>query len=156
MFFCFSFSLNSIACLYICLKLLGHSPMENQSCNERGRKMGLKVNSSFQTILSESRSFTRDGKIDRILCPFSGRFHFTYDVNDGTENVVECPDSKSTISNCPKGSELDLRYFNMLTFSQFDLCYNNILLSTFFRCDTKYPGRFITFIFFLNQSRPFF
>lgn len=65
----------------------------------------------FKIILSpaESRSFTQDGLIDRVFCPISGRYSFTYDVNDGTESSVECPEATSELSNCPKGSELQLR-----------------------------------------------
>ncbi|KAG7157070.1 hypothetical protein Hamer_G019296 [Homarus americanus] len=70
----------------------------------------IKANRASEIMLYKSRSFTQDGQIDRVFCPISGRFRFTYDVNDGTESSVECPDPTSELSNCPMGSELQLRF----------------------------------------------
>ncbi|XP_071516653.1 uncharacterized protein [Panulirus ornatus] len=70
----------------------------------------IKAKRASEIMLYKSRSFTQDGLIDRVFCPISGRYRFTYDVNDGTESSVECPDPTSELSNCPKGSELQLRF----------------------------------------------
>ncbi|XP_045116252.1 uncharacterized protein LOC123507441 isoform X3 [Portunus trituberculatus] len=70
----------------------------------------IKTRRVSEIMLYKSRSFTQDGLIDRVFCPINGRFHFTYDVNDGTESSVECPEPSSELSNCPRGSELQLRF----------------------------------------------
>lgn len=73
-----------------------------------------------EIMLYKSRSFTQDGLIDRVFCPINGRYRFTYDVNDGTENSIECPEPSSELSNCPKGSQLQLR-FRRCTFGELDM-----------------------------------
>ncbi|KAK8745085.1 hypothetical protein OTU49_000454 [Cherax quadricarinatus] len=70
----------------------------------------VKTKRASEIMLYKSRSFTQDGLIDRVFCPINGRFRFTYDVNDGTESSVECPEATSELSNCPRGSELQLRF----------------------------------------------
>ncbi|ROT66766.1 hypothetical protein C7M84_015192 [Penaeus vannamei] len=53
--------------------------------------------------------YTSPGRlIDRVFCPINGRYRFTYDVNDGTESTVECPEPSSELSNCPKGSQFQV------------------------------------------------
>lgn len=49
-------------------------------------------------------------------CPLSGNYVFTYSVNDGlldlnvAENVNECHEPVSELSNCPTGYGLNLRF----------------------------------------------
>ncbi|XP_043225565.1 uncharacterized protein LOC122383321 [Amphibalanus amphitrite] len=45
-----------------------------------------------------------------VYCPISGRFSFSYDIDDGTESVTECANSDSQISNCPLGFGLHLNF----------------------------------------------
>ena len=45
------------------------------------------------------------------LCPVSGRFHFVYNVNDGSESNMECPvKSVSRLDTCPSGAVMALRF----------------------------------------------
>nr|XP_045585367.1 uncharacterized protein LOC123747308 [Procambarus clarkii] len=80
----------------------------------------IKARRASEIMLYKSRSFTQDGLIDRVFCPINGRFRLTYDVNDGTESAVECPEPTSELSNCPKGSELQLR-FRRCSFGELDM-----------------------------------
>ncbi|KAK7056584.1 hypothetical protein SK128_000487, partial [Halocaridina rubra] len=73
-----------------------------------------------EIMLYKSRSFTQDGLIDQVFCPINGRYRFTYDVNDGTESSIECPEPSSELSNCPKGSRLQLR-FRRCSFGELDM-----------------------------------
>ncbi|CAL4076482.1 unnamed protein product [Meganyctiphanes norvegica] len=73
-----------------------------------------------EIMLYKSRSFTQDGLIDREFCPINGRYRYTYNVNDGTENAIECPEPTSEVSNCPRGSQLQLR-FRRCTFGELDM-----------------------------------
>ena len=63
----------------------------------------------FCEFIPESRSFTEQGSIERLSCPINGQFHFTYNIDDGTEDVRECPQSTSALANCPRSSELQIR-----------------------------------------------
>ncbi|XP_047477451.1 uncharacterized protein LOC125031053 [Penaeus chinensis] len=80
----------------------------------------IKTKRAREIMLYKSRSFTQDGLIDRVFCPINGRYRFTYDVNDGTESTVECPEPSSELSNCPKGSQLQLR-FRRCSFGELDM-----------------------------------
>lgn len=52
-----------------------------------------------------------DGEdVIKEYCPISGRFDFTYNVNDGLENKQECPNSVSELNNCPSGNALNVRF----------------------------------------------
>ncbi|KAK3910670.1 Elongation factor 4 [Frankliniella fusca] len=52
-----------------------------------------------------------DGEdVIKEYCPISGRFDFTYNVNDGLENKQECPNSVSELNNCPNGNALNVRF----------------------------------------------
>lgn len=61
---------------------------------------------------------TGDPVVAQEYCPVNGRFVFTYSVNDGladdhvnvAENVNECHEPVSELSNCPYGFGLGLRF----------------------------------------------
>ncbi|XP_076029973.1 uncharacterized protein LOC143018485 [Oratosquilla oratoria] len=72
-----------------------------------------------EIMLYKSRSFSREGLIDRIHCPIDGRYRFTYNLNDGTEDTVECPEPFSQVANCPHGSQLQLS-FRRCSFGQLE------------------------------------
>ncbi|XP_015121928.1 uncharacterized protein LOC107044529 isoform X2 [Diachasma alloeum] len=44
------------------------------------------------------------------FCPIAGRYHFKYDINDGSEEKVECNTFSSDLENCPDGSIFRLQF----------------------------------------------
>nr|CAD7405108.1 unnamed protein product [Timema cristinae] len=64
---------------------------------------------SKEILLYKTQDFGSRG-IHQEYCPINGRFTYIYNVNDGLENNVECPDPVSELDNCPSGSELNLRF----------------------------------------------
>mgnify|MGYP006897446572 CR=1 FL=1 len=97
---------------------------------------------------SESRSFTQDGSIERVFCPFSGNFRFTYDINEGPEDIKECAQATSTIQNCPRASELEIKWAYYITWT----CTENIwrfssVCSLFFLNKSTNENPFSTFRF---------
>lgn len=78
------------------------------------------------TVFStETREF--DGQdIRREYCPINGRYKLTYNVDDGLEDKIECPQPDSVLDNCPSGSAMNLRFRkcsfeNHGKFTEFDL-----------------------------------
>lgn len=52
-----------------------------------------------------------DGQdIHREYCPINGRYSFTYNIDDGNEDRVECSGNYSELDNCPSGSAINLRF----------------------------------------------
>lgn len=59
--------------------------------------------------VTETREF--DGQdIRREYCPINGRYKLTYNVDDGLEDKIECPQPDSVLDNCPSGSAMNLRF----------------------------------------------
>ncbi|XP_034935271.1 uncharacterized protein [Chelonus insularis] len=44
------------------------------------------------------------------FCPIAGRYHFKYNINDGTEDDMECNTFSSSLDNCPDGSIFRLQF----------------------------------------------
>ena len=64
-----------------------------------------------------------DGEdVIKEYCPVSGRFTFTYNVNDGLENKHECPTPASELDNCPNGNALNVR-FRSCSFENHDITF---------------------------------
>ncbi|XP_043225556.1 uncharacterized protein LOC122383317 [Amphibalanus amphitrite] len=63
-----------------------------------------------ELMLYKVRSPTNEEHKHPVYCPISGRFSFSYDIDDGTESVTECANSDSQISNCPLGFGLHLNF----------------------------------------------
>ncbi|XP_037050218.1 uncharacterized protein LOC119084372 isoform X1 [Bradysia coprophila] len=62
-----------------------------------------------EIILYKTREF--DGQdIRREYCPINGRYKLTYNVDDGLEDKIECPQPDSVLDNCPSGSAMNLRF----------------------------------------------
>ena len=59
----------------------------------------------------------------QVYCPISGRFSFSYDIDDGTESAVECANSDSQISNCPLGFGLHLNFKGCAFRPNFSECF---------------------------------
>lgn len=52
-----------------------------------------------------------DGQeIRKQYCPINGRFKLTYNVDDGMEDKIECPNPDSELDTCPSGSAMNLRF----------------------------------------------
>ena len=58
----------------------------------------------------KTRSFYGNAAITRTYCPLNGRFRFTYSINDGTEDDLECHEPVSEASDCPSGYKFDLHF----------------------------------------------
>nr|CAD7262434.1 unnamed protein product [Timema shepardi] len=76
---------------------------------------------SKEILLYKTQDFGSRG-IHQEYCPINGRFTYVYNVNDGLENNVECPDPVSELDNCPSGSELNLR-FRGCSFDNHDITF---------------------------------
>ena len=48
--------------------------------------------------------------VSPTYCPINGAYTFTYSVNDGTENSLECSGKSSEISDCPYGFGFNLKF----------------------------------------------
>ena len=48
--------------------------------------------------------------ITREMCPIAGRYRFKYNINDGSEEKIECNSFSSDLDNCPDGSILKLQF----------------------------------------------
>ena len=48
--------------------------------------------------------------VSPTYCPINGAYTFTYSVNDGTENSLECSGRSSEISDCPYGFGFNLKF----------------------------------------------
>ena len=59
---------------------------------------------------AEVKTRSNEPQVHPVYCPISGRFSFSYDIDDGTESVTECSNSDSRISNCPLGFGLHLSF----------------------------------------------
>lgn len=64
-------------------------------------------------------------------CPITGQYHFTYNLNNGSDKTIECNSFSSSFNNCPDGSILRL-HFNRCTFES----YTNLT----FNCLGNWPG----------------
>ena len=62
------------------------------------------------SCFAEVRSPSNEQHKHPVYCPISGRFSFSYDIDDGTESITECVNSDSQISNCPLGFGLHLNF----------------------------------------------
>ncbi|XP_063971835.1 uncharacterized protein LOC135159751 isoform X2 [Diachasmimorpha longicaudata] len=57
------------------------------------------------------------------FCPIAGRYHFKYDINDGSETTIECNTFSSDMENCPDGSIFRLQ-FKRCSFENRDITFN--------------------------------
>lgn len=63
-------------------------------------------------------------EITKAYCPINGRFTFVYNVNDGSENKMECSSPVSELDDCPTGpgSALNL-HFRGCSFDNHDIMF---------------------------------
>lgn len=65
---------------------------------------------SQEMMLYKTRSFYGGSAITKTYCPINGNYKFTYSINDGTEDDLECNELVSEASDCPTGYKFDLRF----------------------------------------------
>ncbi|XP_055545949.1 uncharacterized protein LOC129730552 [Wyeomyia smithii] len=66
---------------------------------------------STEIILYKFRDWNGD-EVRQEYCPIHGRYKLTYNIDNGTEDQVECESQESEVDNCPSGSALNLRFRN--------------------------------------------
>lgn len=70
-------------------------------------------------------------EIRKEYCPIHGKFTFTYDINDGSENKIECDNQVSQIETCSSPlptSSLNL-HFRSCSFSDHGKIHIKIIVS---------------------------
>ena len=78
-----------------------------------------------EMMLYKTRGFYGGSAITKTYCPINGNYKFTYSINDGTEDDLECNEAVSEASDCPTGYKFDLK-FRGCSFPDF----GELLLST--------------------------
>ena len=63
-----------------------------------------------EIMLYKTRSFYGGSAITKTYCPINGNYKFTYSINDGTEDDLECNEAVSEASDCPTGYKFDLKF----------------------------------------------
>jgi hypothetical protein len=63
-----------------------------------------------EMMFYKTRSFYGGSAITRTYCPINGRFRFTYSINEGTEDDLECHEPVSEAGDCPSGYKFDLHF----------------------------------------------
>ena len=63
-----------------------------------------------EMMLYKTRGFYGGSAITKTYCPINGNYKFTYSINDGTEDDLECNEAVSEASDCPTGYKFDLKF----------------------------------------------
>jgi hypothetical protein len=77
-----------------------HCPTQQQIAERKATEL----------MLYKTRGFYGGSAVTKTYCPLNGRFKFTYSINDGTENDLECHEPLSEATDCPAGYKLDLHF----------------------------------------------
>ena len=75
-----------------------------------GRQQIRERRGAQEIMLYKTRGFYGGSAITRTYCPLNGRFKFTYSINDGTEDDLECDEPISEAGDCPTGYKFDLKF----------------------------------------------
>ena len=88
---------------------------------------------SREIMLYRTKGFMGEPAVSPTYCPINGAYSFSYSVNDGTENSLECGSSQrgnseirevqSEISDCPYGFRLNLK-FKGCSFGNMDMSFH--------------------------------
>ena len=78
-----------------------------------------------EMMLYKTRGFYGGSAITKTYCPINGNYKFTYSINDGTEDDLECNEAVSEASDCPTGYKFDLK-FRGCSFPDFGELASNI------------------------------
>lgn len=63
-----------------------------------------------EMMFYKTRAFYGGSAISKTYCPLNGKFKFTYSINDGTEDDLECHEPLSEATDCPTGYKFDLHF----------------------------------------------
>ena len=63
-----------------------------------------------EMMLYKTKSFYGGSAVTRTYCPMNGNYKFTYSINDGTEDDLECHEPVSHAGDCPSGYKFDLHF----------------------------------------------
>jgi hypothetical protein len=63
-----------------------------------------------EMMMYKTRGFYGGSAITKTYCPINGNHKFTYSINDGTEDDLECNEAESEASDCPTGYKFDLKF----------------------------------------------
>ena len=105
-----------------------------QSCPSQ---QDIRVRKAQEMMFYKTRSFYGGSAITRTYCPLNGRFRFTYSINDGTEDDLECHEPVSEASDCPSGYKFDL-HFRGCSFPNFGKFFN--YTNSFVNADSFYAN----------------
>ena len=78
--------------------------MARQSCPSQ---QNIRERKAQEMMLYKTRSFYGGSAITRTYCPLNGRFRFTYSINDGTEDDLECHEPVSEATDCSSDRDSD-------------------------------------------------
>ena len=76
-----------------------------------------------EIMMYRTKGFLGEPAVSPTYCPFNGEYTFTYSVNDGTENTLECPTPMSEISDCPFGFGFNLQ-FKQCSFGDLEISFH--------------------------------
>nr|XP_045585186.1 uncharacterized protein LOC123747194 [Procambarus clarkii] len=79
-------------------------------------------NRQTREIMLYKTGTTEGQALEPVYCPLDGRFHLTYNINDGRESATECPEPSSTLANCPTGNSFTMD-FHKCKFGDFSKTY---------------------------------
>ncbi|XP_069943060.1 uncharacterized protein [Cherax quadricarinatus] len=79
-------------------------------------------NRQTREIMLYKTATTEGQALEPVYCPLDGRFHLTYNINDGRESATECPEPSSTLANCPRGNAFTME-FHRCKFGDFSKTY---------------------------------
>ena len=63
-----------------------------------------------EMMFYKTKSFYGGSAITRTYCPLNGNYKFTYSINEGTEDDLECNQPISMAGDCPSGYKFDLHF----------------------------------------------
>jgi hypothetical protein len=76
-----------------------------------------------EIMMYRTKGFLGEPAVSPTYCPFNGAYTFTYSINDGTENSLECSQPVSEISDCPYGFGLNLQ-FKQCSFGDLEMSFH--------------------------------
>ncbi|XP_059091334.1 uncharacterized protein LOC131886899 [Tigriopus californicus] len=76
-----------------------------------------------EIMLYRTKGFMGEPAVSPTYCPINGVYSFTYSVNDGTENSLECNSHTSEIADCPYGFGFNLN-FKDCSFGDMDMSFH--------------------------------
>ena len=76
-----------------------------------------------EIMMYRTKGFMNEPAVSPTYCPFNGAYTFTYSINDGTENTLECGTPVSEISDCPFGFGFNLQ-FKQCSFGELEMSFH--------------------------------